>query len=203
MNDTGDAIDYTAAPKGIDSINFDINASCASSAEGGICWNTTDKTLDIQTGWGPILQTGQELYTLVYNDTLVDIENAKVVKGVGIFNNRITIEKAQADTTDNLGSGLAVTTMVIPSKDYGIVTAFGNIRGVDTTSFSPSPVFYVSPDTAGELTNVRPDFPDFVIQLGAALNFAVDGTISIDIQGSKDDTFNNAWNGTFRESFEV
>jgi hypothetical protein len=202
MNDSGDGVDYTAAPKNIDSINFDTTATPPMDAEGTIAWSADDHTVNIQTGLGPVLQTGQELYTIVYNDTLEDIGNAKVVKGVGILNDRITIEKAQADTSDNLGSGMAITTMVIPSKDYGIVTKFGNIRGVDTTSYSPSPVLYVSADTAGELTNVRPEFPNYTIQVGAALNFDADGTISIDLNASTDDTFNNAWNGTFRESFD-
>ena len=56
--------------------------------EGIVAWDEDDLTVHIHTGLGPVLQVGQEMYTLVYNRTGSDISNGSMVYPKGVYNGR-------------------------------------------------------------------------------------------------------------------
>ena len=74
----------------LDTLGFNIG--------GYLTWNTDDFTINVDTGLGPILQVGQELYTVFYNNSGAQIDNSKAVYPIGSFNGRPSIEKAIANT---------------------------------------------------------------------------------------------------------
>ena len=185
----------------VDRVTFDTSYTPGSYPQGQVTWNATERTLDVATGYGPVLQVGQELYLIVYNDSGVQIDNGTVVYPNGLNGDVPTIGKAIANTHETLSGVLYVTTMDIADSAYGIVTIFGKIRDFDTSSWSPGTTLYLSPTTAGALTNTRPSFPNYPIEICAVLTQnATTGSVFVDVKGEPEDTVVNAWNGAFRES---
>lgn len=172
---------------------------------GVISWNNSELALDVQTGIGPTLQVGQELYILICNDTGVQIDNFKVLRPVGatVKSGIIipTVEKAKADNFATMEGTLMVSTMDIPDNTIGLATRFGRVRDADTSAFSPGAGLFVSATTAGEFTDVAPPFPNYPISMGGVLNSDVsEGQFVVSQTRDIFDTTVNFWNGVFRET---
>lgn len=188
---------------GINGIQFNVNYTPPSEPEGLVWWNADEHTLNISSGLGQVLQVGQETAALVYNGTGTQIDNGEVIYGVGTFQGFPSIALANATTHETISRGLGVATMDIPDGTFGIVTAFGKVRGVDTSSFSVDDLLWIDPDVNGGLTNTRPTFPDYDLFIGRVLiSDASEGIIFVNIIGSPLDTTLNFWNGTLREPFD-
>jgi len=182
---------------------FDITPGAVSEVEGQVWWAEFEHTLNIATGWGPVLQTGHEIYVLVYNDTGLLIENGKCVYPISVYNGTVSIAKAIASSYPPLSIDLAITTMDIPYESYGLVTWFGKARGIDTRDFGGIGwELWVSPTVEGDMTHIKPIFPNYVMQIGAVATFAEDGSIFVDIKDRPVDTLQNFFNGIFRETFD-
>jgi hypothetical protein len=183
-------------------INYRTGLGQSLSEEGATHWNDDYYTINIPSGLGPVLQTGQELYTVVFNNTGAEIKNGKAVRLTGTAGGYPSISLARADSFETLTGAVRITTMDIPDNSVGIVTQFGRAQGINTSGFSPG-ALYVSPTTAGDLTSTRPSFPNYAYIVGGVEVFdSVDGVISVEIISNILDTFDNFWNGTFRESFD-
>jgi hypothetical protein len=166
-----------------------------------LSYNNDDYTLNIETGLGPVLQVGQELYVVVYNDTGSIIPNAAAVNGISIANDRISVSLANS-TYHNGIANTYITTMEIGIASYGLVTFFGVVRDVNTSLISGGgPRLFIDHVTDGKLTRTKPEFPNYSIQVGAILKEGVtDGIIFIRIQDRSRDTLFNAWDGSIRET---
>jgi len=149
-----------------------------------------------------VLQNGQELFTIVYNGTGFLIENGKGVSPIGSFQSRPSVKKMIADTHETISQTKYITTMPIPSGEFGIVTEFGFVRGIDTSLLAEGVPLWVSPFTAGELTTTKPTFPNYPIMMGGVTKSDVDGTIFVNVSNEPEDTIVNFWNGVFRESID-
>lgn len=180
--------------------------------EGRIWWNEQEYTLNIDSGLGPVLQAGQEMYLLIYNDTVSTITNftalrplaATVVGGLVIP----TVQKTTASTWEGVEGTMMVATMDIPPSSVGLATRFGRARGGDASGtpygevWSPGDQIFIS-ETPGELTIVRPEFPSYNISMGGVIDNSAspDGEIFVSFTRNFNNTFDNFWNGTIRESF--
>ena len=174
---------------------------------GVMSWNNAELSLDIQTGIGPTLQVGQETYILICNDTGSQIDNFTVLRPVGgTFKSGIivpTVEKAKADNFATVEGTLMVSTMDIPDDTIGLATTFGRVRGADTSMFGAGDGLFVSATTAGDFTNVAPEFPNYPISMGGVLNSdATEGEFVVSQTRNIFDTITNFWNGVFRETFD-
>ena len=72
-----DNISYLA---GVDTIQFNTGVTPGTEPEGLVWWNEDELTINVSTGLGPVLQVGQEMYILVYNDTGAQIDNFTVLR---------------------------------------------------------------------------------------------------------------------------
>jgi len=184
----------------VDSVNF---------AGGGVVkWNGNFYTIEIPTGLGPTMQVGQEQWVLLYNNSGGNFGNAKAIRPVGGFpvGNDVlpTFELAQSDTYDGAEGTLLITTMDIPDGTAGFGTRFGRLSDVNTSAFGQGDGLYLSSTIAGDLTNVRPEFPAYDISLGGVLEVDADsGVIFVSFTRDIFNTFNNTYNGTFREDFSL
>ena len=180
--------------------------------EGRLWWNEAEYTLNIDTGLGPVLQTGQEMFLLIYNDTISTITNFTVLRPLAatLIGGLVipTVQKANASTWLGVEGTIMVATMDIPPSSVGLAVRFGRARGGDGSGtpygevWSPGDQLYVS-EIDGELTNVRPEFPAYNISIGGAIDTSIapDGEIFVSITRNFNDTFDNFWNGVIRESF--
>lgn len=188
----------------LDSIHYGNNYTPLVETEGLTWWNASDNTLNVATGIGDtVIQVGQEFLYKVYNPLGTTIVNGAVVHAIGIFTpaGYPLIIEAQANKWINCAGTLGVVTGDIPPGNIGLATRLGNVRSVDTTDTSAGLVF-LSADIPGAITSEKPLFPNFAIEIGGtSVVDASNGLIIVAIAGTIEDTFNNFWNGTFREPF--
>lgn len=165
-------------------------------------WNSVDHTIDVDTGIGPIIQIGQETYVHVYNNSGSTLYNGKVVRPIGTATNGLpNIGYAKSNTHETISDQVGILTQDIPNNSDGFVTIVGEVRNIDTSSLTEGPV-YISSTVAGGLTSTKPEFPNYAILMGVVTKVdSLTGTLITDIRSNVKDTFNNFWNGTFREAF--
>jgi hypothetical protein len=187
---------------GVDTLAFAVAPAAPLDIEGSTHWNPTDQTLDLHTKWGTTLQVGQEDLVIVYNAG-ADIPDGTPIYPVGGGpGGRPSMRPATADIHSNFDGELLVATAAIPSGTEGPATRFGKVRGLDTSLLSVGTV-WLSPSVAGGLTNTRPAFPNYAVQIGGVVvSDASDGELLLAIRGEPTHTINNFWNGVFRESFD-
>jgi len=183
----------------LDSVTFNDGES--------VTWNTDFKTLNIPTGFGPVLQAGQEFYFLVYNDTGSQIDNGKIIKPVSAFTvgseNIPTVILAQADTFETCEGTLFMATNNIADDGLGMGTLIGRVSDVPTSSFGLGDDLYLSGTSPGDITNIKPEFPYYELSIGGVLKVhATEGVVGVNFTNRVEDTFDNFHNGTFRESFD-
>jgi hypothetical protein len=174
----------------------------ASEPAGLLWWNKEDYALNVATGIGPVLQVGQESYVIVYNGTGEQIDNGAAVYPIGGFQGRPSVAKANSLSHVKILGEVLIATMDIPDGEFGIVTQFGKVRGIDTSSWPLGSTLWVSDAIDGALTNVKPEFPSYAIQVGGVTVSDADGEIIVTVKGIPENTIVNFWNGTFRETID-
>ena len=191
---TGDLrLDDGSTPGGIPltftEVRFDTTHDViGNEPPGSLTWSNSDQTLNLTHPNGVIQQVGQELYGYVRNNTGNTIPNGSAVRFAGAEQNgeaRLEVSTMIADNSIPTLYILGITTEDIEDGADGRVTVWGKVRGIDTTgpgaeSWNVGDILYVSPSTAGELTNVRPTAPNNVIPTAAVLSAdATDGELFV------------------------
>lgn len=138
-------------------------------------YNGATGTLDIKGEYPDVtLQIGNELHMEVFNNSGSTIPNGTPVRHNGVAtatppNGSPTampqVLPAQANSFTNARI-LGVTTHDIPTGQTGIITTFGEVSGVDTSSFATGVPLYLSDTVAGGITETP---PDILTQVGGAL----------------------------------
>ena len=171
----------------VNSIQFDTTPNILTSNPGLLQWNSTDDTADLIAN-GVTYQLGQEIAPLVRNTTGLTITNGTPVMFAGTLgaSGRVLITPAIADGSIPSSYVLGTTTEDILNNQDGHVTWFGKVRDIDTTGtpygevWTDSDILYVSPITAGYLTNVKPEAPDEQIFIGVVINsHGTNGTLFV------------------------
>ncbi len=207
--ETGD-LDFSVDKDGkLSSIAIQLDTTAVPTySEGLIHWNNKEYTANIDTGLGGVsIQVGQETLILYYNDTGVDIPNFKVLhlKGATTYNGELvpTPELADASKWEKTQGTLAVATQLIPAGELGFAVIRGKARGGNTSAWTAGSQLWLSADGSGDLTTTKPQFPDYAISMGGSFNQAAapNGEILVTITKGVYDTFNDAWDGCVRESF--
>lgn len=122
----------------------------------------------------------REFWVRVYNSSGSAITNGQVVYINGASSGWPTIELAQANayTTSRV---IGVATHDIENSSYGYVTKMGEVKDVDTSSYSAGDELYLSSATAGAITGTAPSGSDYNVRIGIAETInATTGTIYVD-----------------------
>ena len=91
----------------------------------------------------------------------------------------MTVAPFKADGSIPSRYYLGVMTQDVFSGTDGKATTFGKIRNIDTSAWNDGDVLYCSPTTPGELTNVKPSTPNYVIPTAFVIHSATNGTIAV------------------------
>jgi len=148
-----------------DSIQFNTSPPAVTPTTGLVWWDEDNQTHAFGLPGGSILQNGYETLARVVNKTGATLLNGTVVYVNGAQGNRPTIAKAQADSLAT-STVIGICTQDINNNSEGAVALIGELRDVDTSSFSEGDIVYLSASTAGEFTNVAPTSPNYRIKLG-------------------------------------
>lgn len=155
-----------------------------------LAWNDGDGTLDIGMGYdGVVQQVGLETYyrikasAAISDGDLVQFDGAVGASGV------IKGKPSATGLTEGLRI-MGVATMDIPNNEFGYVTAFGLVRGVDTTGipvgevWAAGDILYYNPAIVGSMTKVRPVSPNEVVIVAAVVNAGPGGSGSLFVRTS-------------------
>jgi hypothetical protein len=137
----------------VDYIDFDTTYADGIT-EGRLQWNPEDGTLEIgMPGGAVVLQIGQEMTQLVFND-----EGGPIADGTPVYISGGSIDRPEVKIADRgtfaEAAVFGLTTEAIDTGATGYTTSFGLVRGINTAGFVAGETLWL--DTAGALTNVRP-----------------------------------------------
>ena len=162
-------------------------------AVGRLGWNDTDGTLEFKLKGGNVtLQIGQEQVIRVVNKTtpLINLleANYQVCVVSGATGQRVSVRLAQADSDANSAGTLGMVTENIDANQEGFITTSGQVREINTTgslqgeTWSDGDILYLSPTTAGAVTNIKPTAPYHTVIVGyVEYAHAVHGKIYVKI----------------------
>ena len=189
----------------VESMDFSLNPADTTHTPWRLRWNKDEHTLDLDTDftWNT-LQLNQETVIPFINNTGSTIPNGTAVRSVWADAQwMVQVVLAQSDNIDNIKGTLFVTTTDTLDIQEGMLTKFGKVRGIDTSSFSVNDNLYISPTIAGWLTNIKPSFPNFSIRIGWVATSAVNWVIWINQNTFVSDTFHEWWDWAIRETFDL
>jgi hypothetical protein len=165
-----------------DFIGFDT-AAAHSVGVGELAWNSTDGTLDLGLQGGLINRIGQQVVVKARNTSGSLISKGSVVKVVGVAGGFIGISLAKADNDANSATTFGIVAEDIANTSNGFVTINGIIHGLNTNAFTEGDILYLSPTSAGAITNVKPASPNHIVIIGyCAKKSLTDGHILLHVQ---------------------
>ncbi len=168
-------VPYTGATGNVDLGEFELKAGQLSldtsptgtAAVGTTRWNdsigSSETTLK---GGSVILKNGVDLVARVVNkvtpNTTLTKAAYQAVRISGAQGQRLAVALAQANNDTNSADTIGVVTETIATNQEGFIMTVGNLEEINTTgslqgeTWADGDVLYLSPTTAGAITNVKP-----------------------------------------------
>lgn len=178
-------VPYTGATQNVDlgeyqlkADQFEIDQQPTGSAGIAVMrWNDTDGTLDLGLKGGNVtLQIGQEQVVRVVNKTATNINleqtNYQAVRVTGAQGERLKVDLALATNDVLSAETIGLVTEKIINNQEGFITTSGLVRAINTTgslqgeTWADGDIVYLSPTTAGNITNIKPIAPNHIVIIG-------------------------------------
>ena len=172
----------------IQSAQFDINPPNP-IADRTVYWDETDRAISYQSN-GFNINIGQENVALVRN-TGAPIPAGRAVCVLGSAANRIKVGPSDPTTPLSACRTLGVTMEAIGTNQFGFVSTFGVLRGINLAGFAEGDELFVS-ETPGVLSNTPPAKPFRQLSVGYVVDPKPNGTMFVLIRrGSRLDEDDN------------
>lgn len=150
-----------------DQVNLNVSPT-GTLPVGGMQWNNTlGSSETLLKGGSVTLKNGVDLVARVVNNvspnTTLTKASYQVVKVAGAQGQRLAVDLARANTDLNSADTLGVVVETIAPNQEGFILTVGQIEGINTTgslqgeTWADGDVLYLSPTTAGRITNVKPN----------------------------------------------
>lgn len=172
---------------GLVGADFASGLAVPTHKEGRVFYDADNHTFAVYNDKPDVtLQLGQETHIRAVNKTGSTLPNGTVVAVTGAQGNRPTVEPAIA-THDYtyIKNIIGITTHETPDNEEVLVTTNGTI-GTDTTLLGAGSGLYLSPTISGGVTNVMPNAPDHIVNVGYSLNATVNGKVLVAINAHPD-----------------
>jgi hypothetical protein len=175
----------------LNAVTFDITPATLPTAEGTLFWDADDsvKTLSlVMTGGNAIQQIGEETYIRI--KASATITEGQVIMFTGTLGGSGVLLGAPATglTASTAQYVMGVATENIANNDFGYVTIFGLVRGINTSggaeSWVDGDLLYLNPAVAGGLTKTLPTAPNPKVQVCAVVNASSGASGSLFIRPS-------------------
>ena len=151
------------------SVNFTPNAVDLPYQLGKVWYDTNKDALCYYNSVSSNkLHIGQEIQQYVKNSTADTIKKGDVVTIRGVTNQSPDVVLALATTL----SGSIITGVAnqdIPPNTNGYIVTIGEVANYDTSRFAAGEDLFLSPLSAGKITNVLPTNPYFAVQVGVCM----------------------------------
>ena len=150
-----------------DHISLNVSPSGAGFVVGATEWNNTlGSSQTLLKGGNVILKNGVDLVARVVNKVVPNTTLTKaayqVVKVSGASGQKLAVDLARANTDLNSADTLGIVTETIATNQEGFILTVGQIEDINTTgslqgeTWVDGDVLYLSPTTAGRMTNIKP-----------------------------------------------
>jgi nitrogen fixation protein len=181
----GDFVPYNGATQDVDlgenglkagQLTLDITPTGTASIA-TTRWNDTIGSSETTLkGGNVILKNGVDLVARVVNkvtpNTTLTKASYQVVRISGAQGQRLAVNLAQANNDNNSADTLGIVTETIATNQEGFIMTVGQLENINTTgslqgeTWSDGDVLYLSPTTAGRITNVKPIAPSHIVIVG-------------------------------------
>jgi hypothetical protein len=156
----------------VDYIDFNTGSATPAYKSGRVFFDNVDGALSVYNAEADItLQVGQESWVRVFNEGTT-ITNGTAVRLIGSHGDVPLIVRAQSQQVSGSALGdnqiIGLATHTIETNSIGYVTTQGLVRGLNTNGFVDGDLLFAS-SSAGLLTNVIPQAPFEVIQVGVCV----------------------------------
>jgi hypothetical protein len=172
----GGGVPYTGATQDLDLGEFGLkagqvtldNTPTGTANVGTTRWNDTlGSSETLLKGGNVILKNGVDLVARVVNkvspNTTLTKAAYQVVRISGAQGQRLAVDLARANNDLNSADTLGVVTETINANQEGFILTVGQLEGINTTgslqgeTWADGDVLYLSPTTAGRMTNIKPN----------------------------------------------
>lgn len=169
-------VPYTGATTNVDLGEYELKAGQiefdqSPTGTAGVAitrWNNTiGSTETTLKGGNVILKNGVDLVARIVNkvtpNTTLTKAAYQVVRVSGAQGQRLAVEFAQANNDNNSADTLGIVIETIPTNQEGFILTVGQIEDINTTgslqseTWADGDVLYLSPTTAGRITNIKPN----------------------------------------------
>ena len=168
-------VPYTGATQNVDlgehqikAGQFELDQSPTGTAGVAVTrWNNTlGSTETTLKGGSVVLKNGVDLVARVVNkvtpNTTLTKAAYQAVRVTGAQGQRLAVAFAQANNDNNSADTIGLVCETIATNQEGFIITVGQLEGINTTgalqgeTWTDGDVLYLSPTTAGRLTNVKP-----------------------------------------------
>ena len=150
-----------------DHIGLNVSPSGAGYVVGATQWNNTiGSSQTLLKGGSVSLKNGVDLVARVVNkvtpNTTLTKAAYQAVRVSGAQGQRLAVAFAQANNDANSADTIGLVTETIATNQEGFILTVGQLEGINTTgslqgeTWADGDVLYLSPTTAGALTNIKP-----------------------------------------------
>jgi len=162
---------------------FTAQALPPTYAKSNMFFNDQIGTVSIQGDFNDVtLDIGQEMHMRIVNNTGATITNGQACRHGGVSGGIPQALLAIANSFDNARI-LGIATHDIPTGTEGILTTFGIVNGLDTSTTTVGVPLYLSDTIAGSFTETP---PAIATQIGGALTQdALTGQVFASIENNK------------------
>ena len=183
----GNKLHLTGGTVGVNVLDFVPTDTPPTGNQGQVYFDSADDTLVVYNSIaGTALQVGQETWYKVKNQSGSNIPDGTLVQASGADGNsgRITIVSGVTDGTYSPYYIMGLTTHSIDNGEDGWVTAFGEVRGIDTRgqngeTWGDGTILYGDPNRPGGLTSSKPSSPSNTNSIAIVLNSAINGSLFV------------------------
>jgi hypothetical protein len=150
-----------------DHISLNVSPTGAGFVEGATQWNNElGSSQTLLKGGNVTLKNGVDLVARVVNkvtpNTTLTKANYQVVRISGASGQRLAVDLAQANNDNNSADTLGIVCETIATNQQGFILTMGHLLDINTTGslqgeeWGDGDVLYLSPTTAGAITNRKP-----------------------------------------------
>lgn len=180
---TGTSPNYTISLDTLKRLYFRTDSTYTGGV-GVVRWNNVDGTLEFGLAGGVVtLSIGQESVQHVKHVNNNGLENGKVVYLKGSTGDNITVDYARANIEATSAGTFGVMTETVTGGNKGYCTTFGLVKDINTSNLTEGKIVWLSKDTAGAMTAVRPTAPNHGVEVGFCIRkHATTGIIFVTVQ---------------------
>ncbi len=160
-----------------DHITLNLSPSGAGFVTGSTRWSgNIGSSETLLTGGNVRLKNGVDLVARIVNkvtpNTTLTKANYQAVRISGAQGGRLAVNLAQANNDNNSADTIGIVTETILTNKEGFILTVGQLEDINTTgslqgeTWVDGDVLYLSPTTAGTLTNIKPTAPGHIVVIG-------------------------------------